>query len=106
MARRGQEGGRVLGLGEQQEAGRGDGGGTDPTARNAQPGWGQWGAAGTLWAARVDRGAQPAEVPGHLVAEGGAYRRERSAWAKVCLRGKGTAPCAICPLLIKMPMFK
>lgn len=38
MAGRRQEGGRVLGLGEQWEAGRGDGGGTDPAMRNMQLG--------------------------------------------------------------------
>lgn len=53
MAGKGQERGRVLGLGEQWEAGRGDGGGTDPAVHNTQLGWGQCVAMGTLQAARV-----------------------------------------------------
>lgn len=39
MARRGQEGGRVLGLGGQWEAGRGDGAGTDPAVHIVTCGW-------------------------------------------------------------------
>lgn len=106
MAGRGREGGRVPGLGEQREAGRGDGGDTDPAARDGQPGWGRRGAEGTLQDARVDRGTRTADVPMDLVVEEGADRRERSSWAKVRFRARGTAPCAICPLLIKMPTFE
>lgn len=102
-ARGGWEGAGVPGLGEQREAGRGDGRDTGTAMRDTGS---RAGGSGGLRAARMDRGARPADVPGDLVVKEGADRQERSGWAKVRFRARGRAPRAICPLLIKMPMFK